>query len=166
MDVGYQMIEKFRLNTTNNSIFEDPVLNKNVSESNNMKNFLKRFGNILRDELHNNGGDINSISSINMGEVRPIFNGYYNRRRGLQILMNDTEFTEIELDSFRLDAFGNWEADVTVTVNDHFGLDKNDALTYQFKHPGFADWWLLQHTRGFVPFKTKAVIRKTIKGSL
>jgi hypothetical protein len=34
-------------------------------------------------------------------------------------------------------------------------LDKNDALTYQNYHAGFAAWWILQHCRGYKPFETK-----------
>ena len=83
----------------------------------------------------------------------------------MQILINDTEYTEIQLDDFSINpTTGQWYADVTVTIFDHFGLDKFDALTYQDNHSGFADWWLLHHTRGFVPFQTKIIIRKRIIG--
>jgi hypothetical protein len=81
-------------------------------------------------------------------------------------LINDTEYTEIQLDKFQLYPSGEWAAEVTVFINDHFGLDKNDAVTYHPYHKGFADWWLLQHTRGYVPFKTQIVIRKRIIGHL
>jgi hypothetical protein len=48
-----------------------------------------------------------------------------------------------------------WTADLNITIKDHFGLDKNDALTYQNYHAGFAAWWILQHCRGYKPFETK-----------
>ena len=56
-------------------------------------------------------------------------------------------------------------ATVEVTIFDHFGVDKKDALGKQHIHGGFTAWWLLQHKRGKVPFITKVVIRKTIIGN-
>jgi hypothetical protein len=166
-DVGNKMINKFKTNTSTNNYFEDPVLNQRVSYSSNMINFLKEFGNELRNQLSSNGGNIDDISTIDMGTVRPKFNSLYNKFHGLQILINDTEYTEIELDNFSIDPITKkWEAEVTVTIYDHFGLDKHDALTYQNNHSGFADWWLLQQTRGFVPFQTKVIVHKRILGAL
>lgn len=55
-------------------------------------------------------------------------------------------------------------------VTDHFGLDKKDALLYQgivpFGHNGFAAWWRLQHTRGYVPFTTSIKVVATISGNI
>jgi hypothetical protein len=101
-----------------------------------------------------------------LGSIRPIFNGNYNKWHGLQILINDTEYTEIKLDKFYISANGKWDAEVTVSIYDHFGLDKLDALSYQNYHIGFAAWWILQHARGFVPFITKVTVQKRISGNL
>jgi Protein of unknown function (DUF3289) len=78
----------------------------------------------------------------------------------LQILVNDTESTEIQIDNFKVDPSGDWNADITVIIFDHFGLDKADALKYQGDHLGFAAWWLLQYTRNHRPFETKIVVKK------
>ena len=155
-----------RTNTAPSTVFENPVLNQKVEYSAAFVNFLKLFGNRLKDRLIGKQGNINDVSEIDMGKARPIFNGFFNMTNGLQILINDTEYTEIELDEFHLDINGKWTADVTVVIYDHFGLDKLDALVYQNKHHGFADWWLLQHTRGFVPYTTKITVRKKISGHL
>ncbi len=164
--VGSAMIERFKTNTTPTTVYQNPVLNEKVEHSSAFVNFLKLFGNRLQGELIQKQGNINDVTEINMDKVRPIFNGFFNMTNGLQILINDTEYSEISLDGFYLFTNGKWEADVTVVVYDHFGLDKLDALTYQNKHDGFASWWLLQHTRGFVPYNTKITVRKRISGHL
>lgn len=100
-----------------------------------------------------------------MGLVRPIFGGNYNMFHGLTILINDTENTEIRLEKFETISGSNkFFATVEITIIDHFGVDKNDALGKEYIHSGFTAWWLLQHKRGKVPFITKVVVRKTIIG--
>jgi hypothetical protein len=160
--VGDRMIDRFRNNTGGQ--FEDPILNQKVSQSSEIVNFLKSFGSTLSTLLKNNGGNINNIPTITL-TTHPQFNGLYNKFHGLQILINDTEYSEIQFDNFTIS--GNyWSGDVTVTIHDHFGLDKHDATTYQFWNLGFADWWLLQHTRGYMPFETIVHIRKNIRGQI
>ncbi|MCA5005620.1 DUF3289 family protein [Sphingobacterium bovistauri] len=93
-----------------------------------------------------------------------MFNTIHDRFHGLQILINDTEYTEIRLLGFEDDAIRNsWLVSVEATVYDHFGLDLNDAITYQGKHVGFGTWWLLQHTRGYRPFETVIKVGYMIK---
>jgi hypothetical protein len=164
-DVGMQMIEKFKTNTSNNTIFTNDVLNSKINESSEMYIFLKRVGIELQTSLLVNKGDISKVD-IKMNNIRPIFNSFYNKFHGLQILINDTEYTEVQLDNFEIGASGAWWADVTVTVNDHFGVDKADALKYQSYNSGFSSWWILQHVNGFVPFKTKVIIRKRMIGNI
>jgi|GEM_PF-1337441 len=162
--VGDLMIDRFR-NRTGGS-YENSVLNEKVKNSSAFRNYLKNFGNQLRDQLIQTGGNIDNVSSINMGDVRPIFNGFYNKFHGLQILINDTEYTDINLENYELSSDGTWYADVTVKIHDHFGLDKNDALEYQEWHQGFPSWWILQHMRDYRPFETVSTVRMRISGSL
>lgn len=163
-NVGDLMIQKFR-NRSGGS-FENVVLNQKVSQSHTLINFLKEFGRILNEQLQFAEGNIDNISTIELENIHPIFNGLHNKFHGLQILVNDTEYTYIHLDNFQLYTGGDWKATVTVTILDHFGLDKHDALAYQGWSAGFPSWWLLQHTRGFVPFETVIHVRKTIRGHL
>lgn len=163
--VGYDMINKFRNKT--GGTYSNTVLNDKVSQSSTLINFLKKFGAILNTTLLQNGNSINNISTIDLGLIRPVFNGLYNKFHGLQILINDTEYTEIQLDHFVLDpSTGSWTANVTVIIHDHFGLDKSDALKYQTYRTGFAAWWLLQHTRDYTPFETVVTVKKSISGHL
>jgi hypothetical protein len=162
--VGNRMINKFR--SRNGDPFEDGTLTQKVSQSATLINFAKKFGDELRTRLAAANGNIDLVTNFETNGYRPIFNGLYNKFHGLQILVNDTEFTEIQLDDFHIDNSGNWNAIITITIHDHFGLDKQDALSFQDYHGGFASWWLLQHTRGYTPFETVIKVQKRIKGKI
>lgn len=157
--VGNAMINRVKNNVGGE--FTNTTLDSKVGYSLKFINFLSRFGSELRSDLINNGGNIESVQPRILN-YRPIFNGWYNLSHGLQITINDTEHTSIHLDAFSEDET-SWLVDVTVTIKDHFGLDKHDALEYQDYHPGFAAWWLLQHTRNFKPFETKIIVKKRIR---
>jgi hypothetical protein len=165
--IGHKMILKFINNTSNQSFFENNDLNSLVLKNHKTENFLKDFGELLKIQLKNHAGDINSVPTMDLGSLRPIYNDLPNTTHGLRILINDTEETTIQLDDYyHIPANKTWEARVTVTIIDHFGLDRADAKKFQLVHRGFADWWLLQHDRGFVPFKTKITIKLIIAGDL
>jgi hypothetical protein len=165
-DVSTDFWNTFKTNTDPNTIIQDNRLNLLISNNSSFTDFLKRFGDNLRAELTKTNGQINSIPLIDLKNLRPIFGGNYNMFHGLTILMNDTEKTEIRLEKFEtVPGTNKFLATVEVTIIDHFGVDKNDALGKQHIHGGFTAWWLLQHKRGKVPFITKSVIRKTIIGN-
>jgi hypothetical protein len=158
--IGNRMIDKF--STSSGGFYSSDTLNKYVSLSAQFKNMMQQLGDRLNKELRSANGNINSVADFEI--QRPVFNGNYNKTHGLTILINDTECTDIKLKGFTLRNGTNWSADVEITITDHFGLDKHDALEYQYWHKGFAAWWILQHRRGFQPFKTKIVITKRING--
>jgi hypothetical protein len=160
-NVGNQMIQKFRDKT--GGTYSHPELNGHVSSSNVMANFIKKYGIELNTKLLANSNNINNIPDFEISADRPVFNGSFHKFNGLQILINDTEFTEVEIDNFEhWPATGDWIADITVTVHDHFGLDKHDALVYQEWHEGFPSWWALQHLKGYRPFETVIKVKKRI----
>jgi hypothetical protein len=161
--VGDVMIERFR-----NSLggqFTNATLSQTVFENSKFQNFIVKFGKELHLALATNNWDINQVPAIVMPQAdRPVFNGLHNKFNGLQILINDTEETIIELTNFSINTTTlKWTADINITIIDHFGLDKNDALTYQDKHAGFAAWWILQHCRGYKPFETKVSFKMQLK---
>ena len=149
--VGDKMINKF-INREGGQ-FRDPVLNEKVMESSAFKNFSRNVAKAIGDELRKNNNDITKVD-INMKSERPIFNGAYNKFNGLQILINDTEYTEVFLNDHTTLPDGRKEVTVIFVIHDHFGLDKADALNYQDKNAGFAAWWELQHKRNYYPFET------------
>ena len=153
-------------NTNNNNNYSDPILNRKVSESAKFNDFMKIFGDVFRARLKQANGNINNVSSINLGDIHPVFSGKYNMVHGLTILLNDTEHTKIELLNFSLLSNGIWEADFQVTILDHFGLDRNDAVSKQHISDGFPAWWVLQHRRAKVPFITKVIVKKRLTGSI
>ncbi len=157
-DVGDDMIQRFQ-NKTGGS-FTDPTLSQRAFESSAFKNFIIKFGIKLNQKLASENWNINNVTEIDIpNEIRPKFNGIYNKTHGLQILVNDTEQTEIELNNFLINPVTHkWTASITVNIKDHFGLDKHDAITYQNNHVGFAAWWILQHCRGYKPFETNLKI--------
>lgn len=162
--VGLEMINRFKSST--GGTYENPILNLKVEESVQFKNYIGQFGRTLSQRLKAVGANINNVSKIDL-DSRPVFNGFHNKFAGLQILINDTEYTEIKLLNFQINpATLEWVADVDVVIYDHFGLDKHDALAYQDAHSGFASWWLLQHTRGYKPFETKVTVRKRLYGQV
>lgn len=156
------MADRFENKT--GGVFENAILTDAVKRSVQFQNFLKLFGDRLGKELTDNQGDISKIDALKTNDIRPTFGGLWNKFGGLQIAINDTEAHEIKLLNFSTYGGVLWTADIEVTIYDNFGLDKNDALTYQGKHSGFAAWWLLQHTRGYKPFQTKFVIKTRIEG--
>lgn len=149
-------IAKLRTNTTNNYAHENSDLSHAVRQHTNMRNFVKEWGFELNNKLIQSNGDINNIQ-VELGLFpRPQFSGLENRFNGLQILLNDTEHTTVELLDYNYNQNdGTWSASVIFDIDDHFGLDKKDALVYQGWHEGFGAWWMLQNKKGFVPFHTR-----------
>ncbi|MDQ8003308.1 MAG: DUF3289 family protein [Pedobacter sp.] len=156
------MIDRFENNI--GGTFENATLTAHVKQSVQYQNFLRRFGERLSGELTEVNGNIDNVIKLETNDIRPIFNSGWNKFSGLQIAINDTEAHEIKLLNFKTEGGVLWSADVEVTIIDHFGLDKADALKYQAKHRGFAAWWLLQHTRAYKPFVTKVVIKSSVGG--
>ena len=152
--VGDIMIDRFRNNIGGQ--FTNATLSQAVFDNSKFQNFIVKFGKELHLALAANNWDIDQVPTITMPQQdRPVFNGLHNKFHGLQILINDTEETIIELTNFSINANTHkWTADLNITIKDHFGLDKNDAFTYQDYHAGFAAWWTLQHCRGYRPFET------------
>ncbi|WP_439504488.1 DUF3289 family protein [Sediminibacterium sp.] len=161
--VADEMIQKFKDRTGGE--YTNPLLNAKVAQSSAMINYIKKFGKELNDKLRETGGNLNSISELNL-TYRPKFNGLFNKFHGLQILINDTESTDIHIDKFQMGASGSWSAEVTITIFDHFGIDKTDVLKYQFYHGGFSSWWILQRTLDYVPFKTVITVKEKIYSQL
>jgi hypothetical protein len=156
--VGNAMIQQFKDKTGGS--YTNSTLNNRVFQSGAFKNFIIKFGEMLHQKLAIANWNINNVNEIDIpNSIRPRFNGWYNKFHGLQILINDTEQTIVEINNFTINPVTHqWTATITVTIKDHFGLDKNDALKYQNDHVGFAAWWILQHCRGYVPFETNVKI--------
>ena len=164
-NTGQQFIDQFEINqSVDFNMIKMPLIQK-VSESGALKDYLKIFGERLKDRLRIIGGNNSqNIGQINLGDIRPKFSSY-----GLQILLNDTEQAEISLINYNYNSTSKqFDADVFIEITDHFGLDKKDVLKFQLwgLGAGFVGWWRLQHMSGYKPFKTKLYLRATITGTL
>lgn len=164
--VAMQFRDNFR-SASPVSPFEVPLLNQKVAASQALQDFIKTFLKDFNIRLANAGGNLNNVTEWSISNYRPVFNGTHNKWHGLQILINDTQQTEVSIQNFTpvAGAGGYYWADIIVTIRDHFGLDKNDALTYQkypLVGPGFASWWYLQHIKDYQPFETRIVTRQRI----
>jgi|GEM_PF-902551 len=165
--VAQNFINLFQVNDDPDLEHIDEILNEKVAESTAMQDFVKIFGERLNAELTDTNGDINGVFVGLLLGQRPRFNQWHYRFNGLQILINDTEYTEVYLEdgTYEYDPnTGRWSAWFCFDVEDHFGLDRNDALTFQGSHIGFPAWWILQHQRNYVPFHTKILVRARLSG--
>lgn len=167
--VGAAMITLFDVNNDAAFTVGYEQINDKAAQSVKMRNFIKRFGADLNGWLTINDGNIDGIAVTLNENIRPAFNGNFHRFQGLQILINDTEFTQIYISESTYEYNADtkeWSAWFCFDVEDHFGLDKHDALTYQSYHNGFAAWWILQHQRNQVPYHTRILVQAKISGKL
>jgi hypothetical protein len=162
--VGREMVNRFESRVGGE--FENPKLNEKVLESHNFINFIKTYGFALSGALRAVGGKIDLVPNLDITTIRPKFNTDFDKFHGLMILLNDTETGEILGDNFTIDAQGNWNIDLSITITDHFGIDDNDVIKFRDANPGFPSWWILQKRRDYVPFKTVIKIKKHIWGNM
>ncbi|MEO1624416.1 MAG: DUF3289 family protein [Bacteroidota bacterium] len=163
--VADEFVDRFRNDGTGTDFFH-PQLSAAVIEQNEMKNFIKDFAQQLNKALAISDGNVVGLT-VDLRRRRPIFNSLHDQFHGFTILLNDTESTIIKLLDYQYDSnTGDWEGEFYFEIIDHFGLDKADALKYQWWHSGFAAWWILQHKRGYVPFRTVMRINARVKGNI
>jgi len=155
-------------------IYEDSDLSKEIIGTNEVRNKVKLFGEELNELLASVGGDIEQIQGIDLDQS---FHLVFGARQGYltvgpTVLINDTEQINYYLQSYTIDDMGKWQGYFYVEVWDHFGLDNNDPnnrilnIPYQFYHSGFACWWILQHRRNYIPFKTKIKFLVCLEGQI
>ncbi len=178
--VARDFIYQFSINTSVNFEYENLDLNRVVAKRTRYINYIISFAKDLENKLNYQSGNILTMSTIvyynNDKQLHPTFSTDYDKVHGLQILMNDTEYTDIFLEPNTYSyssATKIWSAIIVVKIIDHFGLDTEDI--YKFKDveikglpvgDGFAAWYALQHNKGYVPFLTRVVTRCRISGKL
>lgn len=161
--VALDLVDYFDNNTSSTNVYSNNTLSMSVMESPQMRNFVKRYGAKLNDELKTNNNFTGSVEMFT--SERPIFNTYVDRVSGLQICINDTEETRVYRSNFNFNpGTKEWSCDLTIVIDDHFGLDNNDVRSYQFWNEGFAAWWRLQKLHGQVPFHTHCILKYHISG--
>ena len=147
--IGDQFIDHFRnYSTAPPSTYHNPSLSNVIMNTKVIKNFIKKFGKRLNDELQASGGDISNVQINIPLEDRPIFNSNWHKANGHTILIHDNEETTVtKMDTYELDSVtGEWTCHFFIEITDHFGLDRRDVLNNQGRWnvgEGFAAWWLL-----------------------
>jgi len=159
--------------------YTDDDISDLIKETTEVRNKVKQFGKDFENRLKSVNGDISQLSPTQLdGQLRYSFTagkGYLFM--GPTILINDISQVKYHLQDFNIDMLGNWQGTFYTEVVDHFGLDDTDpnieytiwgynVAIYQHLHSGFAAWWILQHQRAYVPFRTRIRFVITIEGKI
>lgn len=171
--VANKMMQKFIYGS--GGFYEEEDISNLIKETNELKNKVRGFGKQLEMRLVEVGGDIDQVNihriSDNLRFVFSASKGYL--RQGPTILINDVSQVKYHIQSYSIDSLGNWTGLFYVEAIDHFGLDDDDPnhkfkgiAKYQFLHCGFAAWWILQHQRNYVPFRTKLRFVVCLEGKI
>ena len=166
-----QYVNNFRDNTDVSTIVSKSALNTVFAATPEFSKLVKLVADRMLGEF---GDGLTSPNDLNLTlepDQTPDFGiGPYNLLHGLTILVNNTEQSFIYLDSFEGNPEGAWSATLCFETYDHFGLDRPDITGQNLEFPknvaararqyipgsdgGFAAWWVLQHQRAYIPFRT------------
>ena len=165
--------QKFRNNEGGE--YADVDISERILTEIETRNKFKLFAENFNDLISKTGGAPRFLNE----ELDPSLRFKYQKSQGYAhkgptILINDTEQTSYYLQSYAINNSTKvWTAYFYVEVLDHFGLGLDDLLKFQDADyhllgigKGFASWWLLQHTRGYRPFRTKLRFIVCLSGKL
>ncbi len=134
---------------------------------------VQDFGKELNRILKKINGDFSKLNYLGLPAT---FRAQYSkgeRQSGLQILINDTEKLYIyDMGDYTFDnVTKEWSVSFYFQIFDNFGLDNEDLLDSQGIYvfdigKKFAAWWILQHVRDYIPFRTEIRSVFKIKGDL
>ena len=145
------------------------LLNSLIKDHSKFKDFIRTFQIAFQAGLTSGTQDgINGILKTPI-ELKngPVFDDYTT---GLGIILDGINYTYVTLDKYSTPYDnGYYKADITVHMVDAFGLDKNDLKrfgNFPVVGDGFKAWAMLQHFRGFLPFKIYIDVKTTIEGNV
>jgi len=133
------------------------------------------FGELLNDSLKRVKGDLSKLPFLKLEAGYRVIYGEGEKHSGLGILVHDTEKLYIyNMDDYHYDKDSReWEIKLYFQIFDNFGLDDGDLEDFQGWewsvhqwNKKFAAWWILQHIRGYKPFRTEIRTVFKIKGDL
>jgi RHS repeat-associated protein len=133
------------------------------------RDFIEDVRRKFIEEVSENGFSANTRIDL---AGHPVFNikGFMSsgdEDNGLLFSVNDVWSYKVEVISYK-QISGQFEAEIKITLYDHFGLDTPDMeKIYKNMYPEFSAWFILQHVRGFKPFITVMPIKPfKVKGVL
>lgn len=153
--------------------FSDPTLTRMAKSHENTKAFIKQ----IETSFSQARKTVSPTEKLDRTHwSRLFFSTDSDRETGLMILVDAVWAYSIELSDFELTTPNHYNADVKISLFDHFGLDEEDIKTYGgwapwnnnapvmpaadiLLHPlmprGFRSWFILQRLRGYQPILTK-----------
>ncbi len=158
-------------------VFRSPLLNQalreQITQDSSADNTLTGIKGVLDANVNKQNKTVPiSLKSmvkekISSGRL-PKFNRFEDRANGLGITVHDTWATHITITSVVFSAT-NWKASVHYRIQDHFGLDDDDILNWEFRQWRFFRlWFVLQRYNAMAhrPFITEMETTMEIAGSL
>jgi hypothetical protein len=116
--------------------------------------------------MQSNNGNYSNINLDNSNINRPSFTVWDST--SLKTLIGGTQQINIYLASITFGEDNTYSAVLNFSIYDDFGVDEGDianaSLAAEFGMEGLISLWVLQHQRGYQPFKTKANFKMTING--
>lgn len=158
-------------------VFRSPLLNQALKEQitqdsskDNTLTGIKGVLDIIADKQNKTvPTTLKSLIKKRISSGRlPKFNRIEDRTNGLGITVHDTWATHITITSVVFSAT-NWKASVHYRIQDHFGLDDDDILNWEFRQWRFFRlWFVLQRYNAMAhrPFITEMETTMEIAGAL
>lgn len=157
--VGVDLVNAVR--DSRGGAYRNPTLNREVRDQPSPRRLLEQVQEQLTTQLREHNGDLKMLADFRLqGFVR--FDTFWERARGLGILIHDTEGYRVDLVDYTCLPNRRYRARVRVQLFDHFGLDEADVridrpgqapIHMQLAPLGFISWFYLQRVRNFRPVK-------------
>lgn len=158
-------------------VFRSPLLNQalreQITQDHSKDNTLKRIKDALDVSINKTNKTVPASfkafvkERISSGRL-PKFDRLEDRANGLGITIHDTWATHITITSLVFNASG-WTASVNYRIQDHFGLDDDDILNWEYRQWRFFRlWFVLQRYSAMAhrPFITEMETTMEIAGTL
>ncbi len=162
-----RMIDRFQSNT--GGTYSDPSLTRAAREHASTRRFEGQIRSGLADAIKKHKGDISKLTkNLDVRLIgRPVFNTNSDILDGLTIAINDTWAYKVAITEYALSQ-KRYKGTFSVTLYDHFGLDKPDVEKKYKYLAGFRAWFILQHLKRFSykPFITEVELTYPFEGQL
>jgi hypothetical protein len=153
--------EHFASNTGADFFWGAEVTNEIESNSSTV-DLQKEIAKQFRNQIQEKNGKIDLINIL----VTPPNLGIESI--SLKTLIGGTQQVDIWISEFQMDSNNNYSAKITYRIMDDFGVGASDisnaSIVAQFGIEGLKSLWVLQHQRGFKPFRTSAKFEFHVKG--
>jgi RHS repeat-associated protein len=180
-DIGDEMVEHFR--SGNGTTYTNQVLNNHVKTRSEYKDVLESVTDQIDASMKNSQGDVKKLR-VNL-DAGPNFNPggksdfVFDRSvLALATLVHGTQAVDVRLLNQEVDKVKRtYKLTIQVDIWDDFGVDRCDIVgalrtlkskklgMFQMRYKGFIAWWILQHLRGFKPYKVKMSYGYELKGT-